>query len=247
MSRFVLVPGAGGSAWYWHRVGPELVARGHAVTAVDLPADDDAAGFEEYADVVLAELGDRTDLVVVGQSMGAYTAALVAARRPVRLLVLVNAMTPRPGESAGEWWGNVGFEEARREQAAREGRRLEDDPDHIEAFFHDVPADVRAEAFARAEPQQSGAVFAKPWPLSSWPDVPTRFLAGRDDRFFPIEMQRRVVPERLGIAVDEMPGGHLSALSQPVKLAERLVAYSEAGPAADDADSAPGEAGPGAC
>ncbi len=230
MSHFVLVPGAGGSAWYWHRVVPELHTRGHSATAVDLPADDDAAGFEEYADAVVAAVGDRSDLVIVGQSMGGYTAALVAERLPVRLLVLVNAMTPRPGESGGEWWGNVGFEDARREQASREGWRLEDDPDNIEAFFHDVPADVRAEAFAQGEPQQSGTPFAKPWPLTHWPDVPTRFLAGRDDRFFPIEMQRRVVTERLGIAVDEMPGGHLSALSRPVDLAERLVAYTQALP-----------------
>src|SRR4051794_34562031 len=114
MSVFVLVPGAGGSAWYWHRVVPELIRRGHNAIAVELPAGDDSAGFDEYADAVLAAVGRRSDLVVVGQSMGAYTAALVAARLPVRLLVLVNAMTPRPGESGGEWWGNVGFDEARR-------------------------------------------------------------------------------------------------------------------------------------
>jgi hypothetical protein len=28
MSTFVLIPGAGGAAWYWHRVVPELRARG---------------------------------------------------------------------------------------------------------------------------------------------------------------------------------------------------------------------------
>jgi pimeloyl-ACP methyl ester carboxylesterase len=230
MSDFVLIPGAGGSAWFWHRVVPELVARGHHATAVELPSGDDTAGFEEYADVVVAAVGDRSDLVVVGQSLGGYTAALVAARLPARLLVLVNAMTPRAGESGGEWWGNVGLQEARHEQAVREGWSLQDDPDNIEAFFHDVPDDVRAEAFAQGEPQQSGTPLEKPWPLSSWPDVPTRFLAGRDDRFFPIELQRRVVAERLGIPVDEMPGGHLSALSQPVELAERLVAYAAAAP-----------------
>lgn len=227
MTEFVLIPGAGGSAWYWHRVGPELIARGHGAVAVELPTADDNAGFDEYADVALATIGDREDLVIVGQSMGAYTAVLLAARVPARLLVLVNAMSPQPGESGGEWWGNVGFEQARREQAARDGRRLEDDPDNIEAFFHDVPADVRAEAFAQGEPQQSGTPFAKPLALSSRPDVPIRFLAGRDDRFFPIELQRRVVPERLAIPVDEMPGGHLSALSRPVELAERLVAYAD--------------------
>ena len=39
-------------------------------------------------------------------------------------------------------------------------------------------------------------------------------------------MQRRVVRERLGFAPDEMPGGHLVALSRPGELAERLDAYT---------------------
>jgi pimeloyl-ACP methyl ester carboxylesterase len=62
--------------------------------------------------------------------------------------------------------------------------------------------------------------------------VPTRVLVARDDRFFPAEFQKRVAVERLGIAADEMPGGHLVALSQPEELATRLLTYaSEAGPA----------------
>lgn len=72
---------------------------------------------------------------------------------------------------------------------------------------------------------QSGTPFATPWPLERWPSVPTRVLQGRDDRFFPVEFQRRVVPERLGITPDEMPGGHLLALSRPEELAARLEAY----------------------
>ncbi len=227
MSSFLLIPGAGGQAWYWHRVVPELVAHGHDAVAVQLPSGDDDAGFAEYADaaVAAADPGADRDLVVVGQSMGAYTAALVATRLPTRLLVLLNAMSPRAGETGGEWWGNVGFAEARRAQADREGRRLEDDPDDIEGFFHDVPADVRTAAFAQGEFEQSDTPFGQPWTLP-WPDVPTRFLACRDDRFFPIELQRRIVPERLGITVDEMPGGHLVALSRPAELADRLVAYA---------------------
>lgn len=225
MASFLLIPGAGGHAWYWHRVVPELVARGHDAVAVELPSGDDDAGFTEYADAAVAAARQREDLVVVGQSMGAYTAALVATRLPTRLLVLLNAMSPRAGETGGEWWGNVGFAEARRAQADRDGRRLEDDPDNIEGFFHDVPADVRAAAFSLGEFEQSGTPFAQPWTLP-WPAVPTRFIACRDDRFFPIELQRRIVPERLGITVDEMPGGHLVALSRPAELADRLVAYA---------------------
>jgi hypothetical protein len=36
MALFVLVPGAGGMAWYWHRVVPLLGSAGHQAIAVDL-------------------------------------------------------------------------------------------------------------------------------------------------------------------------------------------------------------------
>jgi pimeloyl-ACP methyl ester carboxylesterase len=71
---------------------------------------------------------------------------------------------------------------------------------------------------------QSGTPFEEPWPLAAWPDVPTRFLQGREDRLFPLEFQRRVVAERLpGVEVEELPGGHLLALSRPVELATALM------------------------
>lgn len=111
------------------------------------------------------------------------------------------------------------------EQAARDGRTLGGPQDLLDSFFHDVPPDITAQAMAHGELVQSDTPFAKPWPLAAWPEVPTRFLQGRDDRFFPVEFQRRVARERLGITPDEMPGGHLLALAQPVELANRLEAY----------------------
>ena len=68
MATFVLIPGAGSTAWYWHLVEPELRTRGHDVIAVTLPVDDDAAGLDEYTDAVVAAItehragrgGDRT-------------------------------------------------------------------------------------------------------------------------------------------------------------------------------------------
>ena len=109
MSMFVMVPGAGGAAWYWHRVVRELEARGHEAVAVDLPGADESAGLPEYAEAVVAAIGGRRDVVVVGQSLGGFTAPVACARARVRLLVLVNPMIPRPGETPGEWWGNTGW------------------------------------------------------------------------------------------------------------------------------------------
>jgi hypothetical protein len=38
MASFVLVPGAGGMAWYWDRAVPLIRAARHEPIAVDLPA-----------------------------------------------------------------------------------------------------------------------------------------------------------------------------------------------------------------
>jgi pimeloyl-ACP methyl ester carboxylesterase len=225
VARFVLIHGAGSDSWYWHLVVPELAAMGHDVVAPDLPCDDDSAGLAEYADAVIDAIGERTDsLVVVAQSLGGFTAPLVSERVPVELIVLLAAMVPRPGEAPGDWWANTGWEQARREQAERDGRELGGEFDPVADFLHDVPPDVVEESVHHVR-EQSGTPFEKPWPIDAWPDVPTRFLLCRDDRFFPAEFQRRVVRERLGITPDEMDGGHLPALSRPHELARRLHDY----------------------
>jgi pimeloyl-ACP methyl ester carboxylesterase len=117
MATFVLIPGAGSTSWYWHLVTPRLREAGHDVVAVDLPCDDDSAGLPEYRDAVVDAVAGHDqsahDLVLVAQSMAGFTAPLVCERLPVRLIVLVAAMVPRPGESAGEWWDATGWEEAR--------------------------------------------------------------------------------------------------------------------------------------
>jgi pimeloyl-ACP methyl ester carboxylesterase len=223
MATYVLIHGAGGNAWYWHLVAPELERRGHDVVTMDLPCDDDSAGFADYADVVIDAIGEHSDLILVAQSLGGFTAPLVADRIPVDLIVLVAAMVPLPGESGGEWWENTGQPAAQREQAERDGRGTGED-DLETMFFHDVPADLRHVALQGGK-EQSGAPFAARFPLAAWPDVPTRFLLCRDDRLFPADFQRRVVRERLGIVPDEMDGGHLPAFSRPEELAERLDAY----------------------
>jgi pimeloyl-ACP methyl ester carboxylesterase len=222
MSTFVLIPGAGGAAWYWHRVAPGLRAAGHDAIAVDLPGADESAGLPEYADAVVAAAGGRDDVVLVAQSMGGFTAPMVAARLPVTLMVLVNAMIPLPGETPGAWWDNTGAPAAR--VAASETGGYGADFDLATYFLHDVPADVAA-AGAEHERPEAEIAFSQPCGIDRWPDVPTRVIAAAEDRFFPAEFQRRVARDRLGLGVDEVPGGHLVALSRPAGLADRLIAY----------------------
>jgi pimeloyl-ACP methyl ester carboxylesterase len=222
---YVLIPGAGGAGSYWHLVAGELRSRGHEAVAVDLPARDDAAGLPEYADAVVNAIGDRSDVILVAQSMGGFTAPLVTERASVAMLVLVNAMIPAPGETPGEWWANTGSPEAKRRQDIAEGRDPDAPFDPIITFFHDVPAVVRDEAF-KEDPRQSDTPFASPMTLAAWPDIPTRVILGADDRLFPADFQRRVAQDRLGVTAEELPGGHLIALSHPTELAEQLEAYA---------------------
>lgn len=226
---FVLIPGAGGDAWYWHRTVAELRARGVDALAVDLPAADDRAGLATYAEHVVSAVGDRRPLVLVAQSMGGFTAPLVCGQVPVERIVLVNAMIPLPGETGGAWWSATGQAEARAAFAAEQGRTIDDGIDVHVDFLHDLPDDVLAEALRRGSPEQSERPFADPFPLAAWPDVPTTVIAGRDDRFFPAAFQQRVAEERLGIAPEILAGGHLLALSHPVELVNRLLVGSMPG------------------
>jgi pimeloyl-ACP methyl ester carboxylesterase len=223
MSTYVLIPGAGGDAWYWHRLEPLLREHGHDVVAVDLPAADETAGLQRYADAIVEAAGDRDDIVLVAQSMGGLTAPLVCDRLPVVRIVLVNAMIPKAGETGGDWWANTGQEKASRAFAEREGRDPDVPFDPLVMFFHDAPPEVIETAMSGPAPEQAGRPFADPWPLAAWPDLPTTVLSSTEDRLFPVEFQDRVARERLGVTPTHLPGGHLVALSRPAELAQLIL------------------------
>jgi hypothetical protein len=215
-----LIHGAGDVGWYWHLVEAELRKRGHDSVAPDLPCDDDSAGLAEYADVVAHAIGDRTNLIVVAQSLGGFTAPLVCDRAAVQLLVLVAPMIPAPAEAPAEYWTNTRYHEEPRERY----------DDAIALFYHDVPRELAAEALQHGR-TQSEARMGEPSPLKAWPDVPTRVLICHDDRLFPARFLRRIARERLGVNPDEIDGGHTPALSRPRELADHLEAYAaEHGP-----------------
>jgi pimeloyl-ACP methyl ester carboxylesterase len=211
VATFALIHGGGGSAWDWHLVTSELSQRGHDPVAVDLPIEDELAGWWEYAEAVVHAVGNRRDVLVVAHSLGGFTAPLVCARIPVDLLVLVAAMIPSPGELFADWWTNTGYEES----------------GYDDVFYHDVPPELAAEA-RRRERDEGATALREPWPLEAWPDTPTRYLLCRDDRMFPAAWARRHARARLGIDADEMDGGHYISLARPRELADRLVAYTTA-------------------
>jgi pimeloyl-ACP methyl ester carboxylesterase len=216
MTTFVLVPGAGGDSWYWSPVVGLLEAAGHEAIAVDLPAEDEDAGLYAYAEVILDAIGDRREVVVAAQSMGAFSAPMAAEHADVAALLLVAPMIPAPGQCLNDWW-----------PATAEGRREAPPFDPWESFFHDVPADLVAEARERGETGQADRPCAEPWPLEGWPrDVATRAIVGRHDRLFPYDFARALCRERVGVEADTIDAGHLPALAKPRELASWMLAVS---------------------
>jgi hypothetical protein len=220
-STFAFVHAAGDGAWNWQLVERELQALGHDTVAVDLPADDAAASLWDYADAVVDVIGDRSKVVVVAHSFGAFTGPLVCERTRVDALVLLAPMIPAPGEAPADWWANTGHAAA---QAAVAGGW--DARDDVATYYQDVPPELSAEALRRAREHPSERAYVEPWPLSRWPPVRTHVLLCRDDRFLPAGWLRDLARERLGVDADEIDGGHCPMLSRPADLARRLAAYA---------------------
>lgn len=224
---FALLPGAGCEPWIWHLLVPQMRERGHDAVGVRLPYDDERAGLAEYADAVAGAIEGREDVAIVAQSIAGFVAPLVCTRLPVRLLVLVNAMIPLPGETAGEWWEHVDHASALAPVVVEHGP-LEswDTAAQVAVFLNDVEPALAAESANHVGLPGAG-IFSSPLAIEAWPDVATRALAGTRDRFFPLEFQRRIAHERLQLQLDEIDCGHSPMLARPLELAARLVAYAD--------------------
>jgi pimeloyl-ACP methyl ester carboxylesterase len=221
---FVLVHGVCAGGWSWNLVTPYLEAAGHSTLAVDLPGDDPAAKFSDYAEVILRALPDRADIVLVGHSTGGLTIPIVAARRPVDELVFLCGAIPVPGESVverGVEWRAIDPAEWQVDNGdgsfaiSPEGFRKHVAPD--------APAEVIQETIPLLRPQ-----FLTPFldrcPIDRMPDVPTRSIFCSDDRIVGPDYSRAAARDLLGVEPEELPGSHSPMGSRPGALAETLLA-----------------------
>jgi pimeloyl-ACP methyl ester carboxylesterase len=226
MVTFGLVHGAYHGAWCWDTLTPELNRLGHQVLTVDLPAEDPQAGAAEYAAVALTAFGSAgDDLVLVGHSLGGLTIPLIAVARPVRQLIFVAGMLPRPGRTqeevltaepdmimpgpeGGAYRGPGG--ETRWRPAAAAGW-----------FFADCPPDVAAWAASRLR-GQCWKITGEITPLPAWPAVPCSYVLGTRDPVINPAWSRRAAPAVLGVKAVEIDAGHSPFLAMPAVLARTL-------------------------
>ena len=224
MATYGLVHGMGCRPAIWSRFAPLLEDRGHRVAAVDLPCEQQDAGWSDYVECVERALGDADDVVLVGHSLAGLTIPLVAASRPVERLVFVCAVLPQPGRTFREQLEEetdvtcpeLGAAAGQDEQ----GRRIwhVEDPDSVvAALCADCSPQDADRVIGQLRPQGT-AIYLEPCPLSTWPEVESTYVVCADDRTVNPEWSRRVVPDRLGIEPVELSGGHCPMLSRPQEL-----------------------------
>jgi hypothetical protein len=182
---------------------------------VDLPGNDETAGLTRYTGLVVDAIGSRPEVVLVAGSLRGFTAPLVCGQVSVRELVLVNAMVPDPGETVRDWWTHTGALEAQTRRPAPA----------VTAPSMGLPIFC-----TRSWPRASSISALRPTPpfesvcdFKAWPAIGIRVLAGIDDRYFPVGLQRRVARDRLGVEADVLPGGQLLPLVQPRLVADYLL------------------------
>lgn len=104
---FVLVHDAWLGRYIWEPIVPLLQQRGHQVVTLDLPGHGDDKtpvenlSLDAYRDAVVAAIGERSSVVLVGHGLGGLVVSAVAEAIPERIgrLVYLGAYLPRSGDS----------------------------------------------------------------------------------------------------------------------------------------------------
>lgn len=240
MSTFVLVHGAYHGAWCWHKLTPELEARGHDVITFDLPAhgtDTTPVGevsFGDYTDRIQTAIeAVEEPVVLVGHSMAGMVITQAAERCPgeIDTLVYLTAYLPPDDESMIDQ--RVEGSLISRSFTVDEKRGVGIvDSDRIEELFYADCSDsdvALARSLLRPEPLEPLSV-----PVSITPErfgsLPRVYVCCADDRAITIEQQRRMIDDRGTDATIRLETSHSPFLSAPAETAKALVASADVRP-----------------
>jgi pimeloyl-ACP methyl ester carboxylesterase len=223
VATFGLVHGAWHGAWCWEKLIPHLESRGHAAVAMDLPSDDPASTFQDYAEAVRSALGEADDVILVGHSLGGVTLPFVARSRPVRLLVYLCGVIPATRATAGS--------PHEPSDSTEIFDALRKDPDGCSswpegttnALYSDLSEADVAWASSRLR-RQCWGIWKAFEPFDKIDGLASMSIVALDDRAIPLAWSRWAARERLGgLEPVEIEGGHFPMMSRPAELAGLLL------------------------
>lgn len=234
----VLVHGAWSDASAWNRVAADLRARGHTVTAVNLPGhgpDDTPArdlSLKGYVEAVTRALPAQGQAVLVGHSMAGMVISQVAENAPERVarLVYVAAYLPGNGDSlyklamadkgsrVGQYWRQDDPKTYTPARIAREGI--------VEVFCADCSATDQQALVARHK-AEAVPPLGTPVQLSRerFGRVARTYVHTRDDAAVSYGHQQAMLAAAGGASqVVTLGTSHMPMLTQPRALADAIAA-----------------------
>ena len=161
--------------------------------------------------------GSDDPVVVVAHSQSSALGPLVAASRPVSLLIY---LCPRMGSLEPPPGAPDPFREGIPFPSARPDGTTEWDPETaMEVMYPRLPA-RESEGAGRAPAPDGNAT--RRLSATAHPDVPTALVYAAEDELFEPAFQRFMAEELLGIQPIEVQTGHFPMVEDPVTVAELL-------------------------
>jgi pimeloyl-ACP methyl ester carboxylesterase len=169
---------------------------------------------------------EADDVVVVGHSLGGITAAVVPLLRPVRKVVFLTALIPRPGRSLGDVMSSEPDTTTEAFNAlprhVGESGSVTWDPEVAAPFFYRACDPETARWAAPRLRTQYWTTSREVCPLDTWPDCELVSIVCAEDELLRPEWSRRIARDVLDIEPTELPGGHFPMLGIPAELAAAL-------------------------
>ena len=209
-------------AWHdpscWDLLKPRLAELGHSTATPDLPLHDPSTGYEQRVRPAIEALQDSEGpVVVVVHSQSSALGPLVAAARPVSLLIYLcprmGSIEPPPG-APDAFREGIPFP-----SAAQDGTTAWDPETALDVLYPQIP---KERARALTEHLRPMAMPSGDYPLPKHPDVRTALIYAADDELFNPAFQRFMAEELLNIEPIELQGGHFPMVQDPVSLAKLL-------------------------
>ncbi len=184
---FLLVHGACHDGWCWHAIQRDLEAKGHRVSAPDLPFE----GFEsDVAHVAALIDGSPEPVVVVGHSYGGLVITAAAHEQPnAAHLVYVAAMVPDQTAQFPVILGEIVTAMADDREILEDGRMLFSESSS-RLLYNACSSKIIDKALGHLRPMMFTAP-EQPIP-ETWRDVEATYVLCTQDRAIPLHLQQKM-------------------------------------------------------
>lgn len=234
MKTVVLVHGAWADASAWDGVSPLLKAQGYEVITINLAGHgQDNTSFsgitmDSYVAAVRKAIGTKTNVILLGHSMGGFVISEVAEQIPgqIKKLIYLAAFLPKNGEtllslSQSDPGSHLG---KYLQVNQNEGNAAIAKQGFIDVFAADAPRSIQDHLLANLKPEPL-APFAAPAVLTetNFGKVEKVYIHTIDDLAISYSLQQKMVSASLVARVYAIPSSHTPYISMPGVLAAILL------------------------